>query len=64
MTDVRDSSAGAAYAVEDTDNKQAESPKEFFEEFTKRPDVHEIFTRLARWQPSDTNRSVVDERGK
>jgi hypothetical protein len=61
MTDVRVPPTKASETVEDSDSEWTESPKEFFEEFTKRPDVHEILTRLACWQPSGTGRSVDDE---
>ncbi len=47
------SSPVATGEIEDrTEDSEVESPQEFYREFTRRPDVREIMSRLAKWEPS------------
>ena len=34
-----------------TEDSEVESPREFYQEFTRRSDVREILSRLAKWEP-------------
>jgi hypothetical protein len=61
IDDVTTQSAPSTTASEKKgrrDEFAVESPEEFYHEFTRRPDVREILTRLANWQPTSEDHHI------